>query len=252
MLTMTDSRFDLKQEFNEYASTRDETLRARLIQEHLGLAKHLARRFDHRGETYDDLVQVASLALIKAVDGFDPEVGVQFTTYATQTIIGELKRHFRDKGWAMRPARRVQELYLRLSQAIELLSQDLGRSPTIKELAVETQTSEEEVIEAIEAGQAYRASSLDAPGPDDEALESKLGAESGEFAVAEWRVVLSPVLDSLPKRDRTVLQLRFADGLTQSEIAERLGVSQMQISRLLARSLGVLRDAVSSEAPGSK
>ncbi len=146
-----------------YAQRHDAGVRDELVAAHLGLAEYLARRFANRGEPLDDLVQVASLGLIKAVDRFDPERGVEFSTYATHTIVGELKRHFRDKGWAIRAPRRMQELYLQLGKVVGTLSQELGHSPTIAELAAEVEVSEEEVLEALEAGQAYRSASLDAP-----------------------------------------------------------------------------------------
>ncbi len=240
-------RENLRKKFAEFARTRHETTRAELIEAHLGLAEHLARRFTHRGEPYDDLVQVSSLGLIKAVDRFDPERGVEFTTYATKTILGELKRHFRDKGWAIRAPRRIQELYLHLGQAVSSLSQELGRSPTIKELMKETGASEDEVIEAMEAGQAYRSASLDSGGPDDEGIGARLGVETGDFGDAEWRAVLSPYVSELPERDRMILRLRFVEGLTQSEIANRVGISQMHVSRLLGRSLVALREACAGE-----
>lgn len=243
MSVQVGSRQDLREKFARFARSRDDDLRSLLVEAHLGLAEHLARRFTHRGEPYDDLVQVASLGLIKAVDRFDPDRGVEFTTYATKTILGELKRHFRDKGWAVRAPRRVQELYLHLGQAIAQMSQELGRSPTIKELARETSASEDDVIEALEAGQAYRSASLDSAGPDEEALVDRLGAEDERFRDAEWRAVLEPHLERLSVRDREILRLRFVDGLTQSEIATRIGISQMHVSRLLSRSLTALREA---------
>jgi RNA polymerase sigma-B factor len=166
-------RTELREDFATYASTRDGGTRRRLIEAHLGLAEHLARRFVHRGEAYDDLVQVSSLALVKAVDRFDPERGVEFTTFATRTIIGELKRHFRDRGWAVRAPRRIQELYLHIGQVIAILSQENGRSPVIKEIAIATGATEDDVIEALEAGQGYRSASLDAPGPDGETRRSQ-------------------------------------------------------------------------------
>jgi RNA polymerase sigma-B factor len=233
----------LREKFVQFAQTRDHLIRDELIEAHLGLAEHLARRFTHRGEPYDDLVQVSSLALIKAVDRFDPGRGVEFATYATKTILGELKRHFRDKGWAIRAPRRIQELYLQLGQAVASLSQEIGRSPTIKELVRETGASEDEVIDAMEAGQAYRSASLDSAGPDEEGAGARLGVNPGDFSDAEWRAVLRPHLESLPDRDRTILRLRFVDGLTQSEIADQVGISQMHVSRLLGRSLVVLREA---------
>jgi RNA polymerase sigma-B factor len=244
-------RDELRAMFVEFAQGRDASLRATLIEAHIGLAEHLARRFTHRGEPYDDLVQVSSLGLIKAVDRFDPDRGVEFTTYATKTILGELKRHFRDKGWSIRAPRRVQELYLHLGQAIGQLSQELGRSPTIRELAQETGASEDDVIEALEAGQAYRSASLDSAGPDDEGLGARLGVEDERFGDAEWRAVLLPHLENLAERDRQILRLRFSDGLTQSEIAARIGISQMHVSRLLSRSLNALRQAAAPAVEGT-
>jgi RNA polymerase sigma-B factor len=246
-----EQRDELRQQFAEFATSRDPALREQLVNAHLGLAEYLARRFANRGEQLDDLIQVASIGLVKAVDRFDPERAVEFSTYATHTIVGELKRHFRDKGWAVRAPRRLQELYLRLGQVVATLSQQLGRSPTIAELAVEVQASEEEVLEALEAGQAYRFASLDAPapGPDDEGsstLASQLGEDDPTMAAAEDRAALSPLLDKLPPREQRILFLRFFQGLTQSEIATQLGISQMHVSRLLARSLAQLR-AVAAE-----
>ncbi len=234
-------RAGLRAMFVEFAHDRAPDLRDRLIEAHIGLAEHLARRFTHRGEPYDDLAQVSSLGLIKAVDRFDPGRGVEFTTYATKTILGELKRHFRDKGWAVRAPRRIQELYLHLGQAIGQLSQELGRSPTIRELAAHTGASEDDVIEALEAGQAYRSASLDSAGPDEEGLGARLGVDDERFGDAEWRALLLPHLEKLAERDREILRLRFSEGLTQSEIASRIGISQMHVSRLLSRSLNTLR-----------
>ena len=236
-----------QRKFEAFAETRDEDLRAELVEEHLGLAEHLARRFTHRGEPFDDLVQVSSLGLIKSVDRFDPGRGVEFGAFATKTIVGELKRHFRDKGWAIRAPRRVQELYLDLGHAVSSLSQELRRAPTITELAHETSASEDEVIEALEAGRAYRSTSLDeAAEPGDEALSARLGSEDRKFGDAEWRVVLLPHLATLPPRDRAILRHRFVEGLTQTEIAARVGISQMHVSRLLTRSLMILREACAS------
>jgi RNA polymerase sigma-B factor len=236
-------RDDLRRKFHDYAETRDRALRDELITAHMGLAEYLARRFTNRGEPLDDLVQVAALGLLKAVDRFDPERGLEFSTYATPTIVGELKRHFRDKGWAVRVPRRVQELHLRLASVVGLLSQELGRSPTIGEIAQAAAVSEEEVLEAIEAGHAYRFTSLDAPsGNDDEvSLSAELGAEDQGLIDSEHRVTLSPLIAQFPPRERMILHLRFFEGMTQSEIAGRLGISQMHVSRLLARALAQLR-----------
>jgi RNA polymerase sigma-B factor len=243
-------RDELRAKFVEYARTGDPTRRDELVTAHLGLAEYLARRFANRGEPLDDLVQVASLGLLKAVGRFDPERGVEFSTYATHTIVGELKRHFRDRGWAIRAPRRMQELYLRLGKVVATLGQELGRSPTIAELATEVEVSEEEVLEALEAGQAYRFASLDAPvagDSDGEALGARIGVLDAALDDAEHRVTLSPLLARLPPRERLIVHLRFFEGLTQSEIAARLGISQMHVSRLLARSVAQLRAATRPE-----
>ena len=236
-------RDELRRKFHEYARTRDRALRDDLVTAHMGLAEYLARRFTNRGEPLDDLVQVAALGLLKAVDRFDPERGLEFSTYATPTIVGELKRHFRDKGWAVRVPRRVQELHLRLGSVVSVLSQELGRSPTIGEIAQAAAVSEEEVLEAIEAGHAYRFTSLDAPARDEEemSLSAELGEEDQGLIDSEHRVTLSPLIAQFPPRERTILHLRFFEGMTQSEIAGRLGISQMHVSRLLARALAQLR-----------
>lgn len=243
-------RQELRDMFVAFAREHDASLREQLVAAHLGLAEYLARRFANRGEPLDDLVQVASLGLIKAVDRFDPDRGVEFSTYATHTIVGELKRHFRDRGWAVRAPRRMQELYLRLGKVVATLGQELGRSPTIAELAAEVSVSEEDVLEALEAGQAYRSTSLDAPAGTDEGetLGARLGEEDASLENAESRATLSPLLAQLPPRERLILRLRFFDGLTQSEIASRLGISQMHVSRLLARSVAALRSAADMPA----
>jgi RNA polymerase sigma-B factor len=230
-------------QFQAFAETRDPGLRDQLVEAHLGLARHLARRFAERGESYDDLVQVGSMALVHAVDRFDPTMGVAFSTFATRTILGELKRHFRDRAWSVRAPRRVQELYVRLGTSISHLSQELGRSPTIAELADDADATEEGVLEALEAGQAYRAASLDAPmpGSDDETLGDRVGGDDDAYADAERRAHLGPLLQRLPERERRIVAMRFVGGMTQSEIAARVGVSQMHVSRLLARSLSRLR-----------
>ena len=245
MSTRARPREELRELFTEFARSGDREIRARLVEAHVALAHHLARRFVYRGEPYDDLVQVGSLALIKAVDRFDPDRGVEFTTFASKTILGELKRHFRDKGWAIRAPRRLQELYLQLNQSVARLSQELGRSPTIAELAADTDTSEEQVLEALEAGRSYRSTSLESSGPDEDSVGSRLGAEAPEMGSVEWRATLEPHLQSLPEREQAILRLRFVAGLTQSEIASEIGISQMHVSRLLAHSLSTLRQRCS-------
>lgn len=237
--------------FFELAASRDPAVRDRLVTAHLGLAHQLARRYVNRGEPYEDLVQVASLAIVKSVDRFDPHRGIEFTTFATRTVIGELKRHFRDKGWAVRAPRRVQELYLELGKATETLSQQLGRSPTVSELATATGATEEAVLEALEAGQGYRTASIDATGRNEEPLASHLGGEDASLGAIEDRELLAPALSALAPREQLILQLRFAYGLTQSEIAARVGISQMHVSRLLAASLKRLRSSVTEAGAGS-
>ncbi|MBV8981076.1 MAG: RNA polymerase sigma factor SigF [Acidimicrobiia bacterium] len=245
-----DERDQLRRKFEAYAENREPRVRDELVTAHLGLAEYLARRFANRGEPLDDLVQVASVGLLKAVDRFDPGRGLEFSTYATPTIVGELKRHFRDKGWAVRVPRRVQELHLRLGKVVSTLAQDLGRSPTIGEIAERAGASEEEVLEAMEAGRAYRFASLDAPaaGDDDnQSMASQLGEDDPLLAGIEHRVALSPLIAELPRREQLILHLRFFEGLTQSEIAGRLGISQMHVSRLLARSLAKLRGSAEED-----
>ena len=187
------------------------------------------------------------MALIKSVDRFDPDRGFEFVTFATKTIMGELKRHFRDRGWAVRAPRRLQELYLELGQTINTLSQELGRSPTVAELAVRMGVTEESVLETIEAGQGYRASSIDAPGDEQEPLSARLGSKDATLDAIADRTVLAEALSTLPAREQLIVRLRFFDGLTQSEIARAVGLSQMHVSRLLSSSLERLRYAFAEE-----
>jgi RNA polymerase sigma-B factor len=249
-------RHELRAKLEEYARTGDKELRDEIVGSQVGLAEYLARRFKNRGEPIEDLIQVALLGLLKAVERFDPSRGLEFSTFATPTIVGELKRHFRDKGWAVRVPRRVQELHLRMGTVVNSLSQELGRSPTIPEIAARAEVSVDEVLEAMEAGRAYRFSSIDAPaGDDDDRVSSPAAAQLGEddsnMEEVEQRMLLSPLIASLPKREQMIIHLRFFRGMTQSEIAARLGISQMHVSRLLARSLAQLRDRAGAEAaPG--
>jgi RNA polymerase sigma-B factor len=226
----------------EYPEAREE-----LTRRFLPLAEYLARRFAGRGEAQDDLVQVASLGLLNAIDRFEVDRDVQFSTYAAVTIVGELKRHFRDKGWAVRVPRRLQEVGLRVNTILPELSQELGRSPTIEEIAARSGATAEEILEAMEASQAYSTSSLDSPtGEDGAAPIDVLGAEDPSLAVLEEWAVVAPAVQTLPQRERTVLYLRFFRGLTQSEIAREIGVSQMHVSRILSQTVRSLREAVRS------
>jgi RNA polymerase sigma-B factor len=223
----------------------DEAAREELVVMYRPLAEYLARRFYGRGEPIEDLVQVATIGLIKAIDRFDLSREVKFSTYATATIVGELKRHFRDKGWALRVPRRLQEAGLKVGNAVAELSQDLGRAPTVREIGERTELTEEEVLEAMETVHAYSTASLDAP-TDEEGVTSlqKLGAEDESFELLERWTTVAPALRELPARERRILYLRFFRGLTQTQIAEELGISQMHVSRLLSRTLTVLRHAV--------
>jgi RNA polymerase sigma-B factor len=225
-------------------SPQEKDERDQLVTSHLGLAHQLARRFGNRGEAHDDLVQVASLALVRAAERFDPDRGIMFSTFAAASIIGELKRHFRDRGWAVRAPRRLQELLLEIGSTVDRLGQELGRAPTVPELAQTIGASEADVLEALEAGQSYRTSSLDARDREGQTMADSLGAEDSGFNRVENHSALTQAMDTLSARDRRIVQLRFVDGLSQSEIATRLGVSQMQISRLLAASLRQLRSNI--------
>jgi RNA polymerase sigma-B factor len=235
-----------------YHERGDLEARERLIEQYLPLVRSLARRYSYRGEQLEDLVQVGCIGLIKAIDRFDVDRGVELTTYATPNIIGEIKRHFRDKGWSVRVPRGLQELNVKLSHLIEDLTVQLERSPTIPELAKAAGVEEEEVLEALESGQAYATLSLSAPasGGDDNSdldpLES-LGQIEHEYEVSEDRAVLAPGLKILDDRERRILQLRFYEGLTQSQIAQQVGISQMHVSRLIRRALEKIREEIAVE-----
>jgi RNA polymerase sigma-B factor len=225
-------------------------MRDKVIEAFLPLAQHLANRFGGRGEPIEDLVQTATVGLIKAVDKFDPERGTEFAAYAIPTIIGEIKRHFRDRTWDIRVPRRLQELRLSISEATSNLLQDLGRSPTITDIAEHLGLSEEEVLEGLEGARAYNAVSLSTPATDgDRATElgDLIGAEDNEFELAELRVALGPAMAALDEREQRILTLRFYGNMTQSQIAEQVGVSQMHVSRLLTRALAKLRGQLTED-----
>jgi len=229
-----------------------ERLRRQVVELHVPLVEHCARRFRNRGEPFEDLVQVGTVGLIKAVDRFDRERGVEFSSYATPTIIGEIKRHFRDRGWAIRVPRRLQELRMQLGTATAELTQSLGRAPTPAELARTLERDVEEVMEALESGNAYATVSLDAghaAGEGDGVIADLLGSVDAALERVELRTSLRPLLDALPDREKQILLLRFFHGHTQSQIAAEIGVSQMHVSRLLAQTLERLREALSDE-PG--
>jgi RNA polymerase sigma-B factor len=246
-----DRRTHTKDLFERLRATGDPSVRDQLAQLHLPLVEYLAKRFKDRGEPLDDLIQVGSVGLLKAIDRFDLEREVEFSTYATPTIVGELKRYFRDKGWAIRVPRRLQELSLRLNKLVAQLTQDLGRAPTVPELAKAAGVSEDEVLEALESGQAYSTTSLDAPtGDDDDApmRGDRIGEEDLRLDNLEYFASLAPLIEQLPERERTILYLRFFKGMTQSKIADHIGISQMHVSRLLTRILEFLREGMEGSA----
>jgi RNA polymerase sigma-B factor len=226
-------------------------LREVLVRANLPLVEHLARRFANRGEPLDDLTQVGTIGLLKAIDRFSLERGVEFSTYATPTIVGEIKRHFRDRGWSIRVPRRLQEMRLSLSTATAELTQELGRSPTVSELATRLDSSQDNVLEGLESANAYATLSLDAQeGSSDEespSMMETLGAIDAELGNVEYRATLRPLLAQLDPRERQILMLRFFHGYTQSQIAAEVGLSQMHVSRLLTRTLARLRIALSEE-----
>jgi RNA polymerase sigma-B factor len=228
-------------------SAEHQRARSELVTLHIPLVQYLARRFRDRGEPVEDLTQVGMIGLLKAVDRFEPERGVELATYATPTVVGEIKRHFRDKGWAIRVPRRLQELRMTLGQATAELSQRTGSSPTVAELAQHLGISEEEVLEGLEGAQAYSYTSLDAhvgSSDDSTSLVDLMGADDPQIETIEYRESLRPLLAELPARERRILVLRFFHGMTQTQISEEVGISQMHVSRLLAKSLAVLREGL--------
>jgi RNA polymerase sigma-B factor len=235
-----------------YHEQGDLAAREQLIEQYMSLVRSLARRYSYRGEQLEDLVQIGAIGLIKAIDRFDVNRGVELTTYATPNIIGEIKRHFRDRGWSVRVPRGLQELNIQLSRLIEELTVQNGRSPTIPELAKAASVTDEEVLEALESGRAYSSLSLSAGsgGHDEDGeldpLES-LGTEEHQYEVSEDRAVLAPGFRVLDERERKILHLRFFEGLTQSQIAQQVGISQMHVSRLIRRSLEKIRDEIAAE-----
>ena len=221
-----------------------------LVQLHLPLVEHCARRFRNRGEPFEDLVQVGTIGLIKSIDRFDSDRGVEFSTYATPTIIGEIKRYFRDKGWAIRVPRRLQELRMQIGAATAELTQSFGRSPTPRELGEAIGCSVEEIVEGIESSNAYSTLSLDATDDSDEGSPSMLdaiGIDDEALEHVEIRESIKPLLDRLDPREKKILLLRFFRNMTQSQIAEEIGVSQMHVSRLLSRTLQDLRTSLETE-----
>jgi RNA polymerase sigma-B factor len=245
------TRVDDKILLRRYHENGDLQAREQLIEQYMSLVRSLARRYSYRGEQLEDLVQIGAIGLIKAIDRFDLERGVELTTYATPNIIGEIKRHFRDKGWSVRVPRGLQELNVQLSRLMEQLTVQLSRSPTIPELAKAAGVEEEEVLEALESGRAYTSLSLSVGGGggDDDDLDplESIGTEEHQYEVSEDRAVLAPGFKALDERERKILQLRFFDGLTQSQIAQQIGISQMHVSRLIRRSLEKIRETIAED-----
>ena len=237
--------------FIEYRRSGDRTVRNRLVEAHMGFGIHVARRYANRGVADDDLRQVAMLALVKAVDRFDPERGVGFSTFAGRTIEGEIKRYFRDSTWAVRVPRPTKELHLRIRSAAEEMTHDLGRSPTVREIASYLSVTTDEVVTALGASAAYSTDRIEPPTEDGETAGDSRGVlaavESG-FALTEDRILVERLVAHLSPRDQEIVRLRFFEELTQAEIAERIGISQMHVSRLLRKAFGELA-AMSGRQP---
>ncbi|EHF01648.1 MULTISPECIES: SigB/SigF/SigG family RNA polymerase sigma factor [Olsenella] len=237
--------------FRRYKEEGDEEAREQLIESHLNLVRFLASKFKNRGEPLDDLIQVGSIGLIKAIDRFDPERGLEFTTFATPTITGEIKRHFRDKGWSVRVPRRLQELSAKVNQVTDELTKELQRSPSVEEIARELDSTVDEVLEAMESSSAYSSVSLEAPssGGDDDSpsVLDHYASEDEELASSDDRMVIEDTIRDFSPREQEIIRMRFIDGLTQVEIAKKLGISQVQVSRLLRRTLKKVQEKIDPE-----
>ena len=236
--------------FERYKGAGDDAARDELIVSHLNLVRFLASKFKNRGESLDDLIQVGTIGLIKAIDRFEPARGLEFTTYATPTIMGEIKRHFRDKGWSVRVPRRLQELSAKVNQATDELTKELQRSPSTQEVADRLDVSVDEVLEAMESSGAYTSVSLEAGGSDEEdapAIIDHYASVDEDLASSDDRMVIEQVMSEFSPREREVIDMRFRDGLTQVEIAKKLGVSQVQVSRLLRKTLKKVQDKIDPE-----
>ena len=237
--------------FRRFKQEGDAEARDQLIMSHLNLVRFLASKFKNRGESLEDLVQVGTIGLIKAIDRFDPERGLEFTTYATPTIMGEIKRHFRDKGWSVRVPRRLQELSAKVNQASDELTNQLQRSPSVAEIAEHLGTSVDEVLEAMESSSAYSSVPLEGGGGGEEdetpSIIDHYATEDPDLAASDDRIVLEQAIADFSPREQEVVRMRFDEGLTQVEIAERLGISQVQVSRLLRRTLRRIQDKIDPE-----
>ena len=234
--------------FREYKETGDPEVRDQLIMSHLNLVRFLASKFKNRGEPLDDLIQVGTIGLIKAIDRFDPSRGLEFTTYATPTIMGEIKRHFRDKGWSVRVPRRLQELSAKVNQATDKLTNELQRSPKVEEIAEYLDVTVDEVLEAMESSSAYTSVPIEAPGASDSddapSILDRYADDDNELDFTDDRLVIEEAIRDFSPREREVIELRFVKGMTQIEIAKKLGISQVQVSRLLRRTLKKIQDKI--------
>lgn len=242
--------------FRQYKATGDPEVRDQLIVSHLNLVRFLASKFKNRGEPLDDLIQVGTIGLIKAIDRFDPSRGLEFTTYATPTILGEIKRHFRDKGWSVRVPRRLQELSAKVNQANDELTNELSRSPSVEEIAKRVGASVDDVLEAMESSSAYSSVPLEGGGSSDDddapSVIDHYATEDENLAASDDRIVLEDAIRDFSPREKDVIRMRLFEGMTQVEIAERLGISQVQVSRLLRRTLRRVQDKIDPEGLMSK
>ena len=239
----------VREKFRQFRASNEPKLRNELVVEHTWIARTVARRFDQRCEAFDDLFQVASLGLVKAVDRFDPEMGTNFVSFAMPTVVGEVRRHFRDHTWSVRVPRRAKEIKPLITKAIEHLHQELGRSPKVSEIAAHLHIDEDDVLEAMEASAAYRASSLDAPmaGGDSPETHRALAQPDKDLRRLVDATALAQLLETLPGRSRMILYLRFFENLSQAEIAEQVGTSQVHVGRLLKAALEQLRSQIDPE-----
>lgn len=237
--------------FRRYKEEGDEEAREQLIVSHVNLVRYIAAKFKNRGEPLDDLIQVGTIGLIKAIDRFDPSRGLEFTTYATPTIMGEIKRHFRDKGWTIRVPRRLQELSAKVNTVTDELTTELQRSPSIDEIAARLGTTPDEVLEAMESSSAYSSVPLEGQGGTDEddapAVIDRYASVDNDLEASDDRMILEDVISEFPEADQQAIRMRYLDGMTQVEIAKKLGISQVQVSRMLRRALRRIQEKIDPE-----
>lgn len=237
--------------FRRYKEEGDEEAREQLIVSHVNLVRYIAAKFKNRGEPLDDLIQVGTIGLIKAIDRFDPSRGLEFTTYATPTIMGEIKRHFRDKGWTIRVPRRLQELSAKVNTVTDELTAELQRSPSIDEIAARLGTTPDEVLEAMESSSAYSSVPLEGQAGTEEddapAVIDRYASVDNDLEASDDRMILEDVISEFPEADQQAIRMRYLDGMTQVEIAKKLGISQVQVSRMLRRALRRIQEKIDPE-----